>query len=218
MFQREIVRVIKNIDQNYPISLGDIARPRSNQLSDEGFNGTEDVLNEVLMRVFSSYLLHKENLRLETASLLGRAISIKDLLDNTPSMLPVGAGQISSGFGVRVDPFTHRRKLHHGLDIRAPIGTSVVASADGDVDIAGRNAELGNYIKLVHQDGYTTVYGHLSSILVQKGIRVKRGQEIGRVGNTGLRCKGSHLHFEISKHGKRINPKPYLISLPTTIS
>ena len=216
MFQREIIKVMKDIDQNYPVSLADVARTRSHQIADEGFKGMENVLtdaNESIFKLSSS----QEKLRLESASLLGKAISIKDLLDTTPSMLPVGAGQISSGFGMRSDPFTHERKKHHGLDIRAPIGTSVVASADGVVAIAGEDAELGKHIKLLHKDGYTTVYGHLSSILVRKNDKVKRGKEIGRVGNTGF-STGPHLHFEISKDGRRINPRPYLISVPTTIS
>jgi|SRR5579871_1106862 len=216
LFQREIIKVMKGIDQSYPVSLAPVTQIKAHHTSVDGFVDVENTLNnanETIFKLSSS----QETLWFDTASLLGKAISMKDVLDNTPSVMPVVHGQISSGFGMRQDPFTHRGKFHHGLDIRAPIGTPVYAAADGMVEIAGRNSELGNYVRLSHKDGSHTVYGHLSSIAVRKGSLVKGGKEIGRVGNTGLRCQGSHLHFEMSKNGKRINPKPYLIRLPNSI-
>lgn len=166
--------------------------------------------NENIFKLSSS----QQNLRFQTASLLGRAVSIRDILSKTPSMMPVGNGYVSSDFGVRLDPFTSAYKKHQGIDIAAPLGEMVVASADGRVKIATRNESYGNIIELEHVDGYATAYGHLSEILVRKNQLVKRGQEIGRVGKTGTRCQGSHVHFEVKKNGIRQDPKPFLVSSP----
>lgn len=212
IFQKELIKVIKDIDQNYPVSFASSAHHAHHSAHPESQNPHLALKNasENLLVLSSS----QANLRVQTASLLGRAVSMRDVLSQTPSMLPVGSGYISSDFGMRQDPFTKGYKRHHGIDIAAPLGTPVFASADGKVKIASRNRSFGNLIELEHADGYATSYAHLSEILVRKDQRVKRGQEIGRVGKTGTRCQGSHVHFEVKKRGVRQDPKPYLVASP----
>ncbi len=115
----------------------------------------------------------------------------------------------TSGFGLRVDPFTGQKKEHTGVDLRAKFGDPVYASAAGTVIFTGLAGGYGNLIKIKHKNGYTTYYGHLSKIDVQPGQKVRRGAYIGRVGATG-RVTGPHLHFEIRKNGIPVNPLQYI--------
>ncbi len=130
-------------------------------------------------------------------------------LVSTPTIAPVH-GLITDGFGRRRDPFTGRLAMHRGLDISARIGTPVKAPADGVVVAAGREKGYGRVIKISHGLGYTTVYGHLHRILVRPGDTVHRGQTIGLVGNTG-RSTGPHLHYEVHKDGRAVNPLYYIL-------
>jgi murein DD-endopeptidase MepM/ murein hydrolase activator NlpD len=215
IFQRELIKIIKNIDHNYPISFlahSNTQTENSGLLSK--FN-TDYVLREARKNIFS-LTSSFSNLRYEAAGLLGLTASLKDILLTTPSMIPTH-GYISSGFGIRRDPFTNRLKKHFGLDIAAAIGSPVFASANGVVMLAAHNINAGNIIELSHAEGFATSYSHLRTIFVKKGQIVTRGQEIGIVGNTGLRCLGAHLHFEVKKNGVKQDPKPYLLVLPPNI-
>ncbi len=121
---------------------------------------------------------------------------------------PLG-GAYTSGYGIRHDPITGERKFHNGIDIRAPIGTSVGASADGVVIATGWAGGYGLMVKIKHYNGYTTLYGHLSRIYVRTGQKVRRGQIIARSGNTG-RTTGPHLHFTVWYKGTAVNPALFL--------
>lgn len=132
----------------------------------------------------------------------------KDFLDHTPSVYPV-EGYISRGFGIEPDPFTGEMGLHQGLDIVADLGTPVIAAADGRVSFVGWQKGLGKLVTVDHGNGYKSSYGHLSVILVQDHQEVRRGEVIGRVGNTGY-STGPHLHYEIYLKGRLVNPQPYL--------
>ena len=125
-----------------------------------------------------------------------------------PSLWPV-RGQISAGFGQRMDPFSGEGAFHSGVDISAPYGTKVEASADGIVLQAGPDSGYGNEILIDHGFGITTKYGHLSKIYVVVGQEVKRGQVIGAVGMTG-KATGPHLHYEVLVHDTPVNPTKYL--------
>ncbi|MBA3885415.1 MAG: M23 family metallopeptidase [Acidobacteria bacterium] len=122
----------------------------------------------------------------------------------TPSIWPV-AGYLSSGYGTRRDPFTGDADFHSGLDIAAPQGQPVQATADGVVVTAAYNGNYGNFIELDHGFGITTRYGHLSRYQVVKGQRVQRGDVIGAVGSTG-RSTSPHLHYEVFVNGRMTNP------------
>lgn len=130
------------------------------------------------------------------------------LISSIPAISPV-KGLMSSRFGIRRDPFTGRKASHGGLDIVAPPGKPVVATGDGIVTIAGRNKGLGKAVQLNHGYGITTRYGHLSRIVVETGQKVKRGEVIGHVGNTG-RSTGYHLHYEVRLDGRPTNPLAYI--------
>lgn len=133
----------------------------------------------------------------------------EDELRHTPAIKPV-PGKIISGFGMRMHPIHKFRKMHTGLDMQASTGTPVHASGDGIVKLSGTSR--GGYGKQVEIDhggyGYITKYAHLSKILVKKGQKIKRGDVIGYSGNTGL-SKGPHLHYEIIKGTKKIDPIDY---------
>lgn len=126
-----------------------------------------------------------------------------------PSQRPIQQTNLSSGFGVRSDPFRGGAAMHAGVDMPGPIGTPIYATADGYVGRAGWANGYGNLVELEHGRGLETRYGHLSAILVQPGQRVRRGDLIARMGSTG-RSTGSHLHYEVRMDGHAINPIPFL--------
>ncbi len=122
---------------------------------------------------------------------------------------PVAGGRISSGFGLRSRPTRGARTNHRGVDFAVPMGSAVVASCGGTVIKAGWSGGLGNSVTLSHPDGRTTVYGHLSKILVSTGQSVSQGQRIALSGNTGV-STGPHLHFGMTINGSYVNPLNYL--------
>jgi beta-lactamase regulating signal transducer with metallopeptidase domain len=124
-------------------------------------------------------------------------------------ILPLKTGKISARFGDMKDPYNKKIVHHNGIDIAAPIGTEIVAAADGIVEIAAVEKGTGKHILLQHENGYQTFYSHCDSLLVQKGQQVKSGEVIAHVGTTG-RSTGPHLHFEIRKDGEPKNPQDYL--------
>ncbi|MFN2357333.1 MAG: peptidoglycan DD-metalloendopeptidase family protein [Desulfotignum sp.] len=134
----------------------------------------------------------------------------KNLLASTPSIKPVD-GWITSGFGYRDSPFTGERVFHSGLDISNKPGTEIMATADGKISYAARKELLGNLVNIDHGYGRVTRYGHLEKILVKPGQRVKRGDIIGLMGNTG-QSTGPHLHYEVRINGAPIDPLKYILN------
>ena len=132
----------------------------------------------------------------------------RSLLAAKPGGWPV-KGWLTSSFGMRRDPFNGRRKMHEGLDIAARTGTSVTATADGIVSSVKTEPGYGKVVILDHGYGYRTIYGHNSRYYVKVGQRVRRGERIAAVGNTG-RSTGSHVHYEIRLNGVPVNPRKYL--------
>jgi murein DD-endopeptidase MepM/ murein hydrolase activator NlpD len=123
-----------------------------------------------------------------------------------PSGRPVDSANLTSGFGIRSDPFRARAAMHPGIDLAGPLGTPVYATADGVVDRAEWNGGgYGNLIEIDHGQGIQTRYGHLSQRIAQPGQRVHRGDLIGLMGSTG-RSTGSHLHYEVRVAGRAIDP------------
>lgn len=126
-----------------------------------------------------------------------------------PSGKPVEQGWISSVFGWRIDPFTGRRSLHEGIDFATRAGAVVQAVAPGVVTAAGWHSGYGLMVEIDHGNGYVTRYGHNRKLLVEVGERVDRGEAIAKVGSTG-RSTGPHVHFEVIKNGRVVNPAQYL--------
>ncbi|MBE3562869.1 MAG: peptidoglycan DD-metalloendopeptidase family protein [Hydrogenibacillus schlegelii] len=132
----------------------------------------------------------------------------RERLRRTPDIAPA-AGRVTSGFGFRLDPFTRTQRFHEGVDFAHAVGTPVVATAKGTVVFAGRDGGYGLMVEIDHGGGLSTVYAHLSAIAVRVGETVDKGAVIGRMGNTG-RSTGPHLHYEVRRYGRPVDPAPYL--------
>jgi murein DD-endopeptidase MepM/ murein hydrolase activator NlpD len=131
-------------------------------------------------------------------------------LQYVPLRKPLGGQlEMTSPFGVRIDPFFHQPSMHTGMDFRASVGDSIYATAAGTVVKAGWDGGYGQMVEIDHGDGLATRYGHMSQIGVRVGQRVRAGQVIGRVGSTG-RSTGPHLHYETRVNGEAVNPARFL--------
>jgi murein DD-endopeptidase MepM/ murein hydrolase activator NlpD len=126
-----------------------------------------------------------------------------------PSAQPVKGTALTSGYGVRSDPFRGRAAMHAGIDLAGPLGTAIYATADAIVGRSEWANGYGNLIELNHGRGIQTRYGHLTRSIVRAGQRIKRGELIGYMGSTG-RSTGSHLHYEVRIDGKAVNPIPFM--------
>lgn len=133
----------------------------------------------------------------------------RSLWASTPSIWPV-RGWLTSGFGSRVSPFTGNPDIHNGIDVAARRDTPVLASAAGVVSYDGFDSGLGKLVKISHGYGMQTMYGHLAKTNVRVGQKVKRGDVVGFVGNTGL-STGPHLHYEVYINGVAVNPLRYIL-------
>lgn len=140
---------------------------------------------------------------------INRAKQTQYTLSGTPSEWPTPSKRLTSNFGYRTDPFTGKAAFHAGIDISGKIGDPVYAAGAGQVVTTDKDSSHGKYIIIKHPDGLESWYLHLSEIKVSEGDIVTQGQNIGSVGNTG-RSTGAHLHFEIVKQNKPIDPLPYL--------
>ena len=118
---------------------------------------------------------------------------------------PIDGARLSSGFGRRKHPVLGYNKMHKGLDFAAPRGTPIYAAGNGTIKYAGRKGAYGNFVLIRHNATYSTAYAHMKRINTAKGRRVKQGQVIGYVGTTG-RSTGPHLHYEIRRSGRQVNP------------
>jgi murein DD-endopeptidase MepM/ murein hydrolase activator NlpD len=127
-----------------------------------------------------------------------------------PVRKPVrGETDMSSPFGMRMDPFLGRPAIHTGIDLRGDVGEPVRATATGKVTIAGREGGYGNMVEISHGNGLATRYGHLSEISVKLGQVVRIGEIVGRIGSTG-RSTGPHLHYETRVNGEAVDPQKFL--------
>ena len=147
---------------------------------------------------------------------LERMEAMEMALAGIPTSMPAAAGLMSSRFGYRSDPFTGGAAMHAGLDFKGPIGTPILAAADGKITFAGWQGGYGNCIEITHANGLVTRYAHMTGFTVALGQDVKRGVQIGRMGSTG-RSTGSHLHFEVRINGSAINPLKFLEANPDVL-
>lgn len=147
----------------------------------------------------------------ELQKLLSNLSQQKSLLMSIPSLAPVN-GWITSGFGIRISPFTGQKTSHRGLDMASPVGTPIFAPADGVVIFMGSKAGFGNFIMIAHGYGVVTRYGHNAENMVQVGQTVKRGDQIATVGMSG-RTTGPHLHYEVVLNGRNVDPKKFILDL-----
>jgi murein DD-endopeptidase MepM/ murein hydrolase activator NlpD len=150
----------------------------------------------------------------DVAALLGGLLADDELWGGgVPSAWPVG-GQVTSYFGMRASPTSGRWKMHPGMDISAPTGTAVEATAPGRVTFAGYRSGYGQTIVVDHGDSLKTLYAHLSRVHVARGELVEQNEVIGAVGSTG-RTTGPHLHYEVRFRGRPVDPMCYSGAAPT---
>ena len=156
-------------------------------------------------------------------SMAERAVNLRSQLDQVddrlherngrisarPAIMPV-KGVFTSGYGYRDDPITGVQAFHRGIDLSAPAGNEIRATADGIVARAGKVGGFGRAVFLAHGFGYSTRYGHLSQIDVEPGQHVKRGDVLGRVGRSG-RATGYHVHYEVHEDGRSKNPLEFIL-------
>jgi len=126
-----------------------------------------------------------------------------------PEGRPIGRGWISSYYGMRTNPFTGKLQFHKGMDFASKSGSNVQAVAGGVVTWSSKRYGYGNLVEINHGNGYVTRYGHNKENLVQVGDTVKKGQSISLMGSTG-RSTGPHVHFEVLKNGRQINPQRFV--------
>ena len=135
-----------------------------------------------------------------------------DMLASIPAIQPIAnkdLGRVASGYGYRIHPIYKTRKLHTGMDFTAPQGTPIYATGDGKIEKVKRSRKgYGNYVIIDHGYGYQTLYAHMKKYIVYRGQKVKRGEIIGYVGSTGTSV-APHLHYEVMKNRRKINPVNY---------
>lgn len=135
-----------------------------------------------------------------------------------PTGIPMGKDfRITSGFGIRNDPFTGQLAMHEGLDFVAEVGSPIVTTAAGTVIRSAWDGAYGNVIEVSHIEGFTTRYAHLSKRVVEEGQKVQRGETIGLLGNTG-RSTGPHLHYEVLRNDRVLNPTQMLLQTSVATS
>jgi len=173
----------------------------------EGFDNSELIVNTTKKMEILSKQIVVQSKSLDEIQRM--ALDKEVLLSAIPSIQPINnenLRRMASGYGWRTDPFTKSRRMHKGMDFSAPTGTPIYAPSDGKViRVDSRSAGYGKHIRIDHGFGYVTLYAHLSEYNVRRGQRVKRGDVIGFVGNTG-RSVAPHLHYEVRKDGKHLNP------------
>lgn len=133
----------------------------------------------------------------------------ESFLNSTPTILPAD-GWITSYFGQRISPYLNKLKMHEGLDVGAPIGTKINSPADGIVTFSGTKAGFGKFVQIDHGYGIETIYAHNSNLFVRPGQKIKRGDLLAAVGNTG-HSTGPHLHYEVRVNGIAVDPLYFIL-------
>ena len=170
--------------------------------------------SEIVVNTTKELNVLKKQLYLQSKSydeLILLAKNKETMLQHLPAIQPVlnkDLARMASGFGWRIDPIYHTQRFHEGMDFVAPTGTEIFATGDGTISRAGWEQGYGNCVKISHGFGYETLYAHMSKIKVRIGQRVKRGDVIGLVGNTG-KSTAPHLHYEVHYKGQIMNPQNY---------
>jgi murein DD-endopeptidase MepM/ murein hydrolase activator NlpD len=191
------------------------ARAAEQQASLDGLESARKAKQQVVEKAQkdkAAWAKQEDNLLAESDRISGM---LRSLSAATPAKVGSGvlawpvSGSVTSGFGYRIHPIFHVRKMHTGIDISAGMGTPIRAASGGTVVFAGWRGGYGKCVIISHSGGLATLYAHQSEILVWEGRSVKRGQVIGKVGSTGY-STGPHLHFEVRVNGSPVDPMGYL--------
>jgi len=175
----------------------------------ENFNNSEMIIGTTkkLDKLAKQLAIQSESLD----EIVKLAKNKEEMLASIPAIMPVKKGtltRMASGYGMRMHPTLKYRKMHEGMDFSAKKGTPIYASGNGIVIRATRSATYGNVVYIDHGYGYVTRYAHMNKLKTSKGKKVKRGEVIGLVGNTG-RSVAPHLHYEVRYNGRALNPMGY---------
>ncbi|WP_299214397.1 M23/M56 family metallopeptidase [uncultured Aquimarina sp.] len=166
------------------------------------------LLIPVLAVLFMAFIKPKSN----NNHIIEQALTEEIVIETPPSVFPIQNGSkddITAAYGKNFNhPIRKKKVFHGGIDIRAKIGTPIIATANGTITLVKNEGDWGNLIVISHADGYETWYAHLESFNTKKNQQVQKGQIIGYSGNTGL-STGPHLHYEVKHNGKRVNPMDY---------
>lgn len=185
-------------------TLADFAREdeerEAKELGEE-FKKLEQAFESVLQRALAT--------EIDIQSLSSVLLDQKDYLESMPTLKPTN-GWFTSGFGMRSSPFTNKPTMHEGLDIANHLGSTIQSPAAGIVTFSGVRPGYGNLVTIEHGYGIQTQFGHISKFYVRAGEKIKRGQRIAAIGNTG-RSTGPHVHYEIRVNGIPVDPYPYIL-------
>ncbi len=172
-------------------------------LAEEQISGVD------FMRALDDLALQIDD-RARQLEVLEQVVSRRQLKHATsPAGRPVRKGWLSSYYGKRTDPFNGRQEMHKGIDFAGQMGSEVVATAAGVVTWAGKRYGYGRLIEINHGNGISTRYGHCEQVLVKVGQTVKQGETVGLMGSSG-RSTGPHVHYEVLKDGRQVNPTQYV--------
>ena len=217
---QDVVQVLENVEErdNNIYRVYFEANPISDEQRRSGFGGINRYKNlegfensEIIKETTKNLDKLSKRLVIQSKSLDEIAVLAKNkeaLLASIPAIQPVkndDLKRMASGYGMRMHPILKYRKMHNGMDFSAPTDTEVFATGNAVVKKARRTSGFGNLVVLDHGFGYETYYAHLNEFNVKRGQKVKRGEIIGFVGNTGLSL-GPHLHYEVHRNGKVVNP------------
>ena len=220
MLESEAATLATRLGVGRPSAAQPDPQPRGGPFIPLSSNATRPVADLARRGDFGTGLSRLENELARLEAMVARLANLTiehDLASMAfPSRRPISEGRTSSGFGTRRDPFTGRPARHEGLDFPAPPGTPILASAGGRVVTAGASGAYGNAVVIDHGNGLATLYGHASRIFVRPGDLVMPQQPIAAVGSTG-RSTGAHLHFEVMRHGIRVEPRNYLARVDAQI-
>ncbi|NLI57959.1 MAG: M23 family metallopeptidase [Clostridium sp.] len=190
----------KYIEEN----MNDIVATRSTGRDDREFVESASKLKSILEELEKINYSDAEI----TTDLEDTQEKLTEYMNVVPTLWPTN-GSISSGFGYRMDPISFTRKFHYGIDISAPYGREIKASASGKVILSDWHGNYGKTVIVDHGRGITTLYAHCSSLLVSEGETVNKGDVIAQIGSTG-RSTGNHLHFEVRVFDTAVDPMEYL--------
>src|SRR5690606_21682380 len=217
---QEVLSQIENRDNNIYRSYFELD-PIPEDIRKAGFGGvnryskfTDWKYGDLVTEVAKNIDILNKQLVIQSKSLDEVIISAKEkdkMLSHLPAIQPVAnkdLTRLASGFGVRMHPILKIAQMHAGTDYAAHVGTPIYGTGDGKVKLSGREGGYGNVVVISHGYGYESLYAHMSKAKVKTGQTVKRGDIIGYVGSTGL-STGPHLHYEIHKDGKPIDPVSY---------
>lgn len=217
---QQLIRLQKRDNQIYRVifeatPIPDSARAGQERLDEEYAELDEMDNSQLVHEAAATYQMLEHRIEIQNKSFDEVDTLIKNrkkMLAHIPAIQPISnedMTRIASGYGYRIDPIYKTIKLHPGIDFAAPRGTPIYATGDGVVEFAGRNGDgYGNHVIINNGFGYKTLFGHMVKIKVRKNQRVKRGEVIGWVGNTG-KSTGPHCHYEVIRNGTKMNPVYY---------